>query len=228
MKKHSPANGTIRVGVVQFPGSNCDDDCVDVVRRHFDFEVFKIWYQLTELPKLNAMIIPGGFSFGDYLRSGALAAHAPIMRPIKEFANRGGAVLGICNGFQILTESGLLPGALLQNRNMEFICRTVHLKSASNSILSMPIAHGEGRYWIDENNLSELEDKSRIAFRYCNEQGLTNQTANPNGSVANIAGVYSENKKILGMMPHPERASDCLMGGSSDGLKVLSEFFNRV
>jgi phosphoribosylformylglycinamidine synthase I len=223
-----PAFGRLRVGVVQFPGSNCDDDCVDVLRRHYEIDASKIWHQETGLPKLDALILPGGFSFGDYLRSGALAARAPIMESIKSFAARGGHILGICNGFQILTESGLLPGALLHNKGQKFICTHVKIKSTEGPTLKIPIAQAEGRFWIDEEGLRRLDDLDLVAYRYCADDGRVSVDANPNGSVANIAGIYSKDKKILGMMPHPERATDMLMGGSCDGMIVINNFLQRI
>ncbi len=223
-----PAFGRLRVGVVQFPGSNCDDDCVDVLRRHYEINAVKIWHQDISLPKLDALILPGGFSFGDYLRSGALAAHAPIMDSIKSFAARGGHILGICNGFQILTESKLLPGVLLHNKSQKFLCTQTTIRSPKGPILKIPIAHAEGRFWIDEEGLRRLDDLDLIAYQYCTADGLIDIRANPNGSVANIAGVYSKDKKILGMMPHPERATDPVMGGSSDGISVINDFLQRI
>lgn len=228
MTKRLSAVGAPRIGVIQFPGSNCDEDCIDSFKRHFDIQASRLWHQDTTLPPLDALVIPGGFSFGDYLRSGALAAHSPLMQQVKTFASRGGPIIGICNGFQILTESHLLPGALLHNLSRQFICRQVTIKDERGRQFSMPIAHGEGRYWLDEESLREIEDDGRIAFQYCLPSGLTNFEANPNGSVADIAGVYSKNKKILGMMPHPERATDRVMGGSSDGLIILRDFLNRI
>lgn len=223
-----PAFGRLRVGVVQFPGSNCDDDCVDVLRRHYEIDAPKIWHQDTTLPKLDALILPGGFSFGDYLRSGALAARSPIMESIKSFAARGGHILGICNGFQILTESGLLPGALLHNKSQKFLCTQTYIRSTKGPALKIPIAHAEGRFWIDEEGLRRLDDLDLVAYRYCTESGRVGAETNPNGSVANIAGVYSKDKKILGMMPHPERATDILLGGSRDGITVINEFLQRI
>jgi phosphoribosylformylglycinamidine synthase len=228
MSSANPTLSSIRVGVVQFPGSNCDDDCVDVLNRHFGIVAPKIWHTECVLPKLDALIIPGGFSFGDYLRSGALAARSPVIDPIRSFAQKGGAILGICNGFQILTESNLLPGALLQNQGMKFICKMTRIKSANGNVLSVPIAHGEGRYWIQETELRALEDREMIAYQYCSDEGSIDFDNNPNGSVANIAGIYSKNKKILGMMPHPERATDQLMGGSDDGIQVLRDFLGKI
>lgn len=225
--RQSPV-GNLSIGIMQFPGSNCDVDCMDALGRHFDIDAKPLWHDLRALPKLDGVVIPGGFSFGDYLRSGALAAHAPIMAEVIKFANRGGAVLGICNGFQILVESKLLPGVLLQNFSRRFICNQVSLVDHQNSVLKMPVAHGEGRYWIDEYGLAKLEEKGSIAYQYVDSNGGLSASANPNGSVANIAGIFSENKKVLGLMPHPERATDQIMGGSSDGLIVLREFLERI
>ena len=220
--------GSPRIGVIQFPGSNCDMDCIDAFARHFEIKAEPVWHQEASLPALDAVIIPGGFSFGDYLRSGALASHAPIMADVKKFAQMGGSILGICNGFQILTESQILPGALLHNLSQNFICRGVSLKGPNQEVLTMPIAHGEGRFWIDEMGLKHLEDSGSVAYRYCDESGRVSPDSNPNGAVANIAGIFSKNKKVLGMMPHPERATDVVMGGSADGLVVLKEFLARI
>lgn len=220
--------GRIRIGLIQFPGSNCDTDCADTLKRHFDINSRQVWHQETSLPELDAVIIPGGFSFGDYMRSGALAARAPIMFEVRRFAERGGAVLGICNGFQVLVESQMLPGALLRNATLGFVCKSVHLLAQKGNVLTMPIAHGEGRYWIDERGLSDLENRDLIAFRYSNKFGTVSCDFNPNGSVANIAGVFSPGRKILGMMPHPERATDDVMGGSVDGLTVIRDFLDHV
>lgn len=219
---------SLRVGVLQFPGSNCDADCVDALKRHFQIESKLIWYGDKSLPSLDAVVVPGGFSFGDYLRSGALAAHAPIMQEVSAFAAGGGAVFGICNGFQILVEAKILPGMLLHNENLKFICRPVTLKDKKDQVLTMPIAHGEGRYYVDLNTLKDLEANDQIAYRYCDQEGVVNASANPNGSVAGIAGVYSKNKRVLGMMPHPERATDTVMGGSADGLNVWNDFLNGL
>ena len=226
--KVAPLGSSPRVGVLQFPGSNCDTDCIDVLTRHLDANVSPIWYQETTLPPLDAVVVPGGFSFGDYLRSGALASHASIMTEVKKFVDRGGAVIGICNGFQILVESKILPGVLLHNMSQKFICDDVYLKDPSGKVLRMPIAHGEGRYWIDEPGRKSLEDKNLIAYRYTTAKGEITQSANPNGALGNIAGVFSPNKKVLGMMPHPERATDKVLGGSTDGLVVWQEFFSRI
>lgn len=228
------AVGKARLGIVQFPGSNCDADCFNAFDRHFGVKAIGVWHQEATLPPLDAVILPGGFSYGDYLRSGALAALSPIMGAVRQFVANGGPVLGICNGFQILTESHLLPGALLRNRDRRFICAQVALRPAEGGsayqrllkgkILRMPVAHGEGRYYIDADGLRRLQDFGQVAFRYADSQGQVVADANPNGAVDGIAGIVSENGRVLGMMPHPERACDQLVGGSSDGLSVLDAF----
>lgn len=228
----------IRVGLIQFPGSNCDADCFRAFQRYFDINLIPIWHQESELPPLDALIIPGGFSYGDYLRGGALASHAKIMPQVRDFASRGGAILGICNGFQILTEMGLLPGILLKNRDSKFICQNVQLlvspgpsayqQKLAGQTLKMPIAHGEGRYFVQEEELKRLEDEGLIVFRYADAKGRVHDECNPNGAAANIAGLVSANGKILGMMPHPERATDRLVGGSDDGLAILKAFLESI
>jgi len=212
----------MKFGVVVFPGSNCDHDAWYAIQRNLGQTAEFIWHDSTHLGDLDAVILPGGFSYGDYLRCGAIAKFSPVMNAVRKFAAEGGLVIGLCNGFQILVESGLLPGALLRNRGLKFICRPVELRiETTNSpftsagqkgqILRMPIAHGEGCYYADERTLDELEAEDRVAFRY---------VENPNGSLRDIAGILSRERNVLGMMPHPERASDPLMG-SSDGLVVL-------
>lgn len=229
------ASSSIRVGLIQFPGSNCDADCIHAFQRYLDVSLLPVWHQESELPpSLDALILPGGFSYGDYLRGGALASHARIMPEIKQFASRGGAIIGICNGFQILTEMGLLPGVLLKNRNGQFICQTANLavgpgpsvyqKQLAARVLQVPIAHGEGRYFLAADQLKRVEAEGQVVFRYANEQGEVLDSVNPNGSSCNIAGLVSGNGKILGMMPHPERATDRLVGGSDDGLAILKAF----
>jgi phosphoribosylformylglycinamidine synthase I len=228
MNRHADSLKSLRVGVLRFPGSNCDFDTVDALKRHFMIDAEIVWYGSKSLPKLDALVIPGGFSFGDYLRSGALASHSPIMQDIQEFAARGGHIMGICNGFQILVESKLLPGILLHNESMKFICKPVYIRSDSGQVLKMPIAHGEGRYYADPKTLKEITTSGRIAYRYCDQVGEVTQSSNPNGSLMAIAGVYSANKHILGMMPHPERATDAACGGSIDGLIVWSDFLRSL
>ncbi len=216
----------VKVGMLQFPGSNCDWDLVDAYRRHFDIDVKVIWHQESDLPKLDGLLIPGGFSYGDFLRSGSLASHSTIMPAVRAFAKAGGPILGICNGFQILTESQLLPGALIQNENGKFICRSTELDPcegvsqfhgsvAKDESLTVPIAHADGRYIIFGDDHKKLLDQGQVWFKY---------RKNPNGSVDDIAGVVSQNGRVFGMMPHPERATDQVMGGSTDGLHILRFF----
>lgn len=228
------ATGKARIALVQFPGSNCDMDCVDAFKRHFDISLVPVWHTESALPAVDAVILPGGFSYGDYLRSGALASHSPVMHSVKAFAGKGGAVLGICNGFQILTESHLLPGALLRNSHRKFACKYVNLatgggastyqRALAGRVSSIPIAHGEGRYYIDAPGLATLRDKGQIAFRYADAAGTVSPAANPNGSLDNIAGIVSVNGRVMGMMPHPERATDVIMGSSKDGLAIMEAF----
>ncbi len=191
-----------------------------------------VWHRDIDLPKVDLVVVPGGFSYGDYLRSGAMAAHSPIMREVIAAATRGVPVLGICNGFQVLTECGLLPGALLRNAGLTFVCRFVHLRVENNrslftggyqrgEVIRLPIAHNEGNYYADEATLDRLEDEDRIAFRYATPDGEANEGANPNGSARNIAGIFNETKNVLGMMPHPERAADPLLGGC-DGMAMFA------
>lgn len=215
----------MKVGVITFPGSNCDEDMRYVLREKLQHDVTPIWHKQTEVQNLDMLVIPGGFSYGDYLRSGAIARFSPIMQAVIKFAEQGGLVLGICNGFQILTEAGLLPGTLANNLSHKFICKNCYIKSTSEFMpnqdpLEIPIAHGEGRYYIDENGLAELKEHDQIIFRYCNSEGIVNQDANPNGSVDNIAGVRNKAGNVLGMMPHPERASDSELG-NTDGIEIF-------
>lgn len=221
----------MRFAVLVFPGSNCDHDCYHAVKHVMGQEAEFVWHRRTSLSGFDAVIIPGGFSYGDYLRAGAIARFSPVMEAVAAFAKAGGPVLGICNGFQILTEAGLLPGALAQNVSTKFICADVHLrvetensfvtsKAAKGSVLKIPIAHMEGRYVAGEETLERLEREDRILFRYCDADGSVTERANPNGSARNIAGVLSEGRNVAGMMPHPERACEAVLGGE-DGLLVL-------
>ena len=209
----------MKFGVVVFPGSNCDEDMVYVLRDIMKQETVKLWHKNTDLESCTHIVLPGGFSYGDYLRSGAIAKFSPIMQSVIEHANKGGFVLGVCNGFQILCEAGLLPGALLHNDSRKFICKNVYIKSEnSNSkitskvpqgkALKIPIAHGEGKYFADAETLKKLNSNNQILFRYCDEKGTLSDAANPNGATEHIAGVCNEGKNVFGMMPHPERASD--------------------
>lgn len=209
----------MKFGVVTFPGSNCDQDMVYVLRDLLNQEVVSLWHKETDLQGVDMVVLPGGFSYGDYLRSGAIAKFSPIMNEVIAHANRGGYVLGICNGFQILTESGLLPGALLHNTERKFICKNVYITPATTAtpftaglsmgeVYKIPIAHGEGRFYAPQETITELTDNDQILFQYARVDGKVDEANNPNGSVLNIAGITNKNKRVFGMMPHPERASD--------------------
>jgi phosphoribosylformylglycinamidine synthase I len=228
----------MKFGVVVFPGSNCDKDIIDVLQRIMGQEVVALWHKDHDLQNVDFVVLPGGFSFGDYLRSGAIARFSPIMKEVIQFAGQGGYVMGICNGFQILTESGLLPGALLHNANRKFICSNVYLKpETTNSILTsgldknkalkIPIAHGEGNYFANAETLKKLHDNDQILFRYCDERANITEEANPNGSLENIAGVCNVKRNVFGMMPHPERASDALLA-NQDGLGIFESILKVV
>jgi phosphoribosylformylglycinamidine synthase len=217
----------MKFGVIVFPGSNCDHDAYHVISKHVGQPVSFIWHRETDLAEYDALIIPGGFSYGDYLRAGALASFSPVMSSVRDFAARGGFVLGICNGFQILCESGLLPGALIRNRDLHFVCEHVHVRVESadtpftnelkrGRILSMPVAHAEGNYVCDDETLRELQTEDRIIFRYCDAEGSATPEANPNGARDNIAGICNRERNVVGLMPHPERACEDLLG-SADG-----------
>lgn len=213
----------MKFGVVVFPGSNCDRDMQDALRHDLGKEVIMLWHKDKDLSMFttdDCIILPGGFSYGDYLRCGAIARFSPMMQSVIEFANKGGKVLGVCNGFQILCESGLLPGVLLQNANQQFVCKNVFIKNENGEALKVPVAHGEGRYHADETTLNELEANGQVIFRYCDEKGNINETANPNGATRNIAGIRNKGNNVFGMMPHPERASSEAMS-NLDGKKVF-------
>jgi phosphoribosylformylglycinamidine synthase I len=218
-------------GIVVFPGSNCDHDCQYVTQDILREPTTLIWHKEKKLPEVDAVIIPGGFSYGDYLRVGAIARFSPIMKAVVDYASEGGYVLGICNGFQILVEAGLLPGVLLRNRSLKFICKTISVRVENNQtaftslyqpgqVLSLPIAHAEGNYYIDEVGLARLNERKQVLFRYCAKEGEISGEANPNGSLEDIAGLCNEAGNVIGMMPHPERASDPLLGGN-DGIKLF-------
>jgi len=209
----------MKFGVLIFPGSNCDHDLLYVLKKILKQEVVPLWHKDKDLQGCDFIFLPGGFSYGDYLRSGAIARFSPIMEKVVQFANKGGYLMGICNGFQILCEAGLLPGTLLHNDNQKFICKNIFIKPyTSKSIvtaylnhtkaLKIPIAHGEGRYYADSNTIKELEKNDQILFKYCTAEAVIEESSNPNGSVNNIAGVCNKNRNVFGMMPHPERASD--------------------
>lgn len=221
----------MKFGVVTFPGSNCDEDMVYVLQDIMGQKVERLWHKDTDLKGVDFVVLPGGFSFGDYLRSGAIAKLSPIMGEVINHANKGGYVLGVCNGFQILTESGLLDGALLHNNNQKFICKNVFLKPASQTAAitkglnadrtyKIPIAHGEGRFYADAETMKKIEDKDQIIFKYCSEDGLINDEFNPNGALLNIAGITNANKNVFGMMPHPERAADRFLA-NEDGKLIF-------
>ena len=218
----------MKFGVVVFPGSNCDRDMLESIEKDLKKEVVALWHKDSELQDLSlndCIVLPGGFSYGDYLRCGAIARFSPIMQSVIQFAQNGGKVLGVCNGFQILCESGLLPGALLRNQHQQFICKNLHIKSeTSGEIFQIPIAHGEGRYYADENTLKELNENGQILYRYCNSAGEIVQEANVNGSIQNIAGIKNKTGNVFGMMPHPERATSAALH-NTDGLKVFEELF---
>jgi phosphoribosylformylglycinamidine synthase len=221
----------MRVGVVVLPGSNCDHDALHVVNDVLGAEAEVLWHKETDLKGVDCVIIPGGFAYGDYLRAGALAKFAPIMEPIKRHAASGGLVMGICNGFQVLTEAGLLPGALMRNEHLRFVSRDILLRVeemgtpftgelSPGQPLRMPIAHGEGNYFADEATLDELERNGQVVFRYCDSEGRITRQSNPNGSARNIAGICNRERNVLGMMPHPERCSEPLLG-NTDGLGIF-------
>lgn len=227
-----------KFGVVVFPGSNCDHDMLYVLEHILKQKAVPLWHKETNLQNCDAIILPGGFSFGDYLRSGALSKFSPIMSEVTEFSKAGGYVFGVCNGFQVLCEAGLLPGALLANTSRKFSCKNVYLAAENNDsaltrsvpkgkVLNIPIAHGEGRFFADAATLESMNKKGQIIFRYCNEKGEITEEANPNGSLENIAGICNETKNVFGMMPHPERASDDILA-NADGLMIMNSLVNTV
>jgi len=213
----------MKFGVVVFPGSNCDRDMQDALAQDLGKEVIMLWHKDKDLSMFttdDCIVLPGGFSYGDYLRCGAIARFSPMMQSVIDFANRGGKVLGVCNGFQILCESGLLPGVLLQNANQQFICKNVFIKNDATGALKIPIAHGEGRYFADQKTLDALEANGQVIFTYCDENGNETEGSNPNGATKNIAGISNAAKNVFGMMPHPERATSGVLG-NIDGKKVF-------
>jgi phosphoribosylformylglycinamidine synthase len=229
---------SLKFGVVVFPGSNCDHDAYFALNKLLGFKVHFLWHKDTDLKESDVIILPGGFSYGDYLRTGAIARFSPIMKSIIEFANKGGVVLGICNGFQILLEAGLLPGVLLKNISLNFVCKDVYLSvenADSNftrgiedtSVLKIPIAHGEGNYFADNDTLKELKDNNQIVFKYSSEKGKISEKYNPNGSVENIAGIVNKNGNVLGMMPHPERCCDSVLK-KTDGRLIFNSLANNI
>ena len=228
----------MKFGVLVFPGSNCDHDTQNVIADVARQPVTFLWHDSPDLQGVDAVLVPGGFAYGDYLRTGAIARFAPVMQSVKKFADAGGLVLGICNGFQILTEAGLLPGALMRNAGLKYICKQVHLRcETSNSpftnqlakgeVLQMPIGHMEGNYFCEPEELRRLESEDRIAFRYSTPAGELTAEANPNGSLSNIAGILNAGRNVLGMMPHPDRSSEQLLG-SADGFKIFASMVEAL
>jgi phosphoribosylformylglycinamidine synthase subunit PurQ / glutaminase len=228
----------MKFGVLVFPGSNCDHDTYNVIAEVARRPVTFLWHASHDLEGCDAILVPGGFAYGDYLRTGAIASFAPIMQPVKKFAASGGLVLGICNGFQILCESGLLPGALMRNAGQKYICKQVHLRAETidspftqllhpGKVLKMPIGHAEGNYTCDPATLAQLESQNRVAFRYATSAGEVTAAANPNGALSNIAGILSEGRNVLGMMPHPDRSSESLLG-SVDGLPIFEGMISAL
>jgi len=228
----------MKFGVVIFPGSNCDHDIIYVLKEIIGIEVVELWHKDTDLQNVDCVVLPGGFSYGDYLRSGALAQFSPIMESVIQFANKGGYVLGICNGFQILCEAGLLPGALLPNEKQKFVCKNVFItpdaiKESPNKHLQddiplkIPVAHGEGRFYAKNEDLADIRFNHQVLYRYCNENGTISSEFNPNGSAENIASICNENRNVIGIMPHPERASDEELG-NTDGLHILLSIIRMV
>lgn len=221
----------MKFGVVVFPGSNCDADCLHAIKVVTGQPAEYIWHKAGSVEGYDCIVLPGGFSYGDYLRCGAIARFSPVMAPIIEFARKGGLVLGICNGFQVLTEAGLLPGALHRNKNLSFLCHDTYLRLENNtspftslgslgSVLKVPIAHGEGNYYVDSETLKQLEENNQVVFRYCTQEGEITPEANPNGSLNNIAGICNKQGNILGMMPHPERCAEEILG-NTDGQLIF-------
>ncbi len=228
----------MKFGVVIFPGSNCDKDMIYVLQNILEHEVVELWHKDHDLQGVDVVVLPGGFSYGDYLRSGALARFSPIMEQVIQFANSGGYVFGVCNGFQILCEAKLLPGALLHNNSQKFECKNTFIlpdsKAAAptaflprNRSLKVPIAHGEGRYYADKETLAQMRINNQILFRYCDENGSISEAVNPNGSIENIAGICNENMNVFGMMPHPERAADDELG-NTDGRLIFESLIKYI
>jgi len=225
-------------GVIVFPGSNCDHDAYHALKHVMKAEVRFLWHKDTDLSGIDFLIIPGGFSYGDYLRSGAIARFSPIMQAVVEFAEKGGPVMGICNGFQILLEAGLIPGAMMHNRDLRFICKNVYIRCETTDslftaglkkgqVMDIPVSHGEGNYFISDEGLKSLQDNDQILFRYCNQAGELTKEANFNGSIDHIAGICNKQRNVLGLMPHPERAVEKLLG-SHDGKLLFESVLNSL
>ena len=226
----------MKSSVITFPGSNCDRD-MDVALKKFGFKNKMVWHQDVELPKSDLVVLPGGFSYGDYLRCGSMASKSKIMQSVINFANSGGMVMGICNGFQILVETGLVPGVLLRNKHLEFICKNVfvkindkdnvYFKNINNNVLELHIAHNEGNYFCTNDQLNEIKDNAQVAINYCDPKGKIEESSNPNGSIKNIAGIFNKEKNVLGMMPHPERMIDPALSGD-DGSHFFKNLINNL
>ena len=228
----------MKCGVLVFPGSNCDQDTFHVLSELLGQPTVMLWHDSTDLQGADLILVPGGFAYGDYLRTGAIARFSPVMQSVRKFADGGGLVLGICNGFQILTEAGLLPGALLRNAGLKYVCKQVYLRAETaespftsqlkkGEVLQIPVGHMEGNYFCDAETLRELEGEGRVAFRYATQTGEITPEANPNGSLANIAGILNRGRNVLGMMPHPDRSSEQLLG-SSDGFRIFSSLVDAL
>lgn len=227
-----------KIGVIVFPGSNCDHDAYHAMKHVMNVETHFLWHKDNDLSGIDLLVVPGGFSYGDYLRSGAIARFSPIMNAVQDYVKQGRPVLGICNGFQILLEAGLLPGAMLHNQKLRFICKNVWIRTESTrspftaglqkgSVLQIPVSHGEGNYFIDQEGLDQLEENEQIAFRYCDEEGRLSTDSNVNGSVSAIAGITNKQGNVLGMMPHPERAMEPILG-SSDGIPFFESALHSL
>ncbi|MBK7107274.1 MAG: phosphoribosylformylglycinamidine synthase subunit PurQ [Ignavibacteriae bacterium] len=226
-----------KFGVVEFPGSNCDHDAYFAVKKVLGYDAEFLWHKETDLKNCDAIILPGGFSYGDYLRTGAIARFSPIMEYVISFANKGGIVIGICNGFQVLLEAGLLPGVMIKNESLKFVCKDVFLKVANKNstftnqidkdVIKIPIAHGEGNYFADDETLNTLKENNQIIFEYVNENGFVDEKSNPNGSKLNIAGISNKNGNVLGMMPHPERACESILN-NTDGQLIFKSIVNKL
>ncbi len=221
----------MKFGVVVFPGSNCDRDMIDALRHDLNQEVLPLWHKdkdLSMFSRQDCIVLPGGFSYGDYLRCGAIARFSPMMQSVISFAEKGGKVLGVCNGFQILCESGLLPGVLLRNAGQQFVCKNVYIQyaeSAQSDTYKIPVAHGEGRYFAHHTVLELMKKNRQILFRYCSANGTVDETSNPNGTIDNIAGICNENGNVIGMMPHPERACSTALN-NTDGIRIFQKLFD--
>lgn len=227
---HYKIRQKMKFGVVVFPGSNCDRDMIHALQNDLGQEVITLWHKDKDLSMFgtsDCIVLPGGFSYGDYLRCGAIARFSPMMQSVIEFANNGGKVFGVCNGFQILCESGLLPGVLLQNANMKFVCKNIFLtnKGDRGEVYKIPVAHGEGRYFVKEDELEEIERNGQVLYSYCNEKGEVHIDHSPNGSLNSIAGITNKKRNVFGMMPHPERACNAMLG-NTDGRKIIKELFS--